>query len=664
MTCKISFCKSLKELLKHHLASLFAVCLIFFIKTIAFFLEVQSYATGDYISLSDKEYVHERLQKMTLPSYGITFLVIFIGIFLAFDFFRYLHSKKQIDFYDSLPIRRKNWFVIRIISACFIFAVPFALNLALEMVLLAAFEYGTVGYLINALWNFACMCLVFLVTMLTGVLAMIMTGHPIVALFGFGVFSAYVPVLLQYLFPAYASQYFDTYVSTDTTSPYLNYVSPIGASVKLIDTTAYDYYSYNNYTYWTPNTHTMDFIAIAILIVLVGILAYKLFLKRPSEAAGRAMAFTKCNAIIRILLVIPLTLYIGLYLSQVATIGEELWMIFGFLIGTLLLHGIIESIFQFDIRGLWSHKKQMICCFVVSVAIALVFWLDLFGYDKYLPKLEQLDSIVLSFDRYYDMSDTAKVDGITGDYLKDAYQLVQNIVPQSQISEVNEADRETIYVEYRLKNGIVKRRYYFVDMSENIELFDKIYASKEYKNDICMLYTDDWTTINNMILTDGHVEVALHLTEAERDLLFETYIAEYTPLTYSQKNASASIVYLRIDDEYSCHIYPEFKQTISLLDKYVQNDESISHFGTISENPLDKYEIHSIDIFCEDYPITISDIETINQLKEHISLYDHEDTKFYDYDSNYEVQIILITSEGTSYANGMIPKDIAAQYKK
>lgn len=657
MTCKISLCKSLRELLKHHLASVFTVCLIFFIKTIAFFLDVQSYATGDYISRSDKEYVFERLQDMTLPGYGVAFLTGCMGIFLAFDFFRYLHSKKQVDFYDSLPTRRKEWFTIRILGACLIFFIPFVLNLTFEMVILSVFQYFKAKFLINTLWNLACMSLIFLAVMLTGVLAMIMTGHPIVALFGFGVFSAYAPILLRFLFPAYASQYFDTYASTSNTLQFLNYVSPIGAAVELIDNPANSIQSYIGH--WNPKVHYVDFIAILILIAFVGILAYILFLKRPSESAGRAMAFTKCNTAIRILLVIPLTLYLGLYLSQVATIGEEIWMLLGFVIGTILLHGIIESIFQFDIRGLWSHKKQMIYCFIASIAFTLVFWLDIFGYDKYIPKLEQLESIKLDFDVYYDLSN---VDGITGDYLDDAYQLVEALVSQTEISKVETGNCDAVHVEYRYKNGFSQKRYYMVDMSKNTELFDKIYASREYKDDICGLYNDDWSTIKSFILTDGHVEVALHLTDEEMALLCKTYIAEYTPFTYSQKNESFSVAYLRIDDEYQCYIYPEFKQTIALLNKYVEKDESIKHFGAVSESPLDKYAIHSIDIFAEGHPVSISDEETINELKNYIILYGHDNTKYYDYENVYEVQIILITSEGTSYANGTIPKNKVKNY--
>jgi len=661
MTCKISLCKSLRELLKHHLASIFTVCLVFFIKTIVFFLEMQSYMSEDYSASHDKAYLHERLQEMTLPTHGMALIVILIGIFLAYDLFRYLHSKKQVDFYDSLPARRKDWYTIRILGAFLIFIIPFIVNLSLEIILLVTFDFFKIGYFVNVLWNLACMCLIYLATLLTGVLAMVMTGHPIVALFGFGVFSAYAPVILQYLFPTYASMYFETYVSNGITSRYLNYISPIGVAMNLVDRNAYDYLSYSYRSFWSPEAHLADFIAIGIFIVFVGILTYKLFLKRPSEAAGRAMAFTRCNAIIRILLVVPLTLYVGLYLSQVASIGKNFWMIFGFVVGTILLHGIIESIFQFDIRGLWAHKKQMIGCFIASIAIALVFWVDLFGYDKYIPKLEQLDSIALTLGEYYELSE---FDGISGDMLDDAYQLVQTLVPQSDIDDVDKIHREMVHVEYRLKNGQIRKRYYFADTDNNIELIDKVYASKEYKADICMLYKADWASINKLTLSDGHMEVALHLTEEERDVLFETYIAEYTPLTYTQRNTSSALVFFTIDEEHSCYVYPNFEQTIALLNKYIQSDESIKHFGMVSSNPLEKYEIRSIEIFSVDYPISITDRDEINKLIQHIELHALNSTKTYDYENTYDVEITLLTADGNSFLTGTIPEEIVKEYVK
>lgn len=673
MTCKISLCKSIRETLKHHLASVFAVCLLFFIKLITFFLQVQNYASDNYASPSDKEYLQEQLQRLTVPSYEIAILAMFIALFLAFDFFRYLHSKRQTDFFDSLPIRRRDAFLTRILSVCIIFAVPLMICFSLETVLLVVYHFFQMNYFINILWTLVCMLLIFLATMITAVLAMIMTGHPVIALLGFGVFSAYAPIILQYIFPAYASQYFDTYASSNELSSYLYYASPIGASIKLVHG--------NVYRSWSPAGHMTDFIAILILIVFVGILSYILFQKRPSESAGRAMAFTKCNPVIRILLVIPLTLYVGLYLSQVASIGSKIWMVFGFVAGTILLHGIIESIFQFDIRGLWSHKQQMLGCFLAAIAIALIFWVDLFHYDEYLPKQEDLEAIAINLGEYYN---TSEVDGISGEALDTAYQLTKNLVTQKYTPKEHSivADTSTTQeytskihsaqVEYRFKNGTVKKRRYYVNMDVNREIIDKLYASKEYKDDICELYRDDWNTVNDLRLSDGLTEVALNLTPEERNLLFETYLAEFTPFTYTQKEASTNVAHFIISknitkgssSQYYCYVYPEFTQTIALLNNYIQNDKNIQYFGSVSESPLKKYEIRSIDIFSENYPIAISERETIEALKEHILLYDYASIKTMDTENFYEIQVEFSTSTGYSYASGTIPKEIADRYRK
>ena len=68
MTCKISFIKTIRETLKHHIASIFSVCLVFFIQLIVFFLAVQNYSTAKYDEVLDKNYIVERLNELTLPN--------------------------------------------------------------------------------------------------------------------------------------------------------------------------------------------------------------------------------------------------------------------------------------------------------------------------------------------------------------------------------------------------------------------------------------------------------------------------------------------------------------------------------------------------------------------------------------------------------------------
>ena len=679
MTCKVSFYKTIREIIKHHMTSVFSACLVFFIQFIVLFLSVQNYSSDHYTSSFQSQYLIERIDEMTRPSAGYVVPVMFVAVLLAFDCFRYLHSKKQIDFYDSLPMTRKQWFMLRICTACIIFIVPFSISFLLECLMLAAYGFLSKMILMNLFWNFICMVLIFLITLFTTVLAMVMTGHPIVAFFAFGVFSAYAPILIRYLYPTYANEYFHTYVTNQGNSHYLNYLSPIGLVYKLIHTHLQD---------WTPQLHTMDFVVIIIMIVLVAILTCRLFCKRPSESAGCAMAFTKCNSAIRILLVLPLTLYVGVYLSTVASVGKNIWMVFGFVIGTLLLHGIIESIFQFDIRGLWSHKKQMVACIVASLGFACIFWFDIFDYDTYMPELDELDAIVIDTDMYY--GDQIENDGISGEYLDETYQLIENITEQklyedetvhtnalmtmevsssTQMLELaSELDqRQWLYVEYRYKNGTVKNRRYFMSMAANIELYDEIYATKEFKDDICALYKKDWKEIQYVDWSDGVYDMSIYLTEEEKEHLFETYIAEYTPITYSKTLTDTTLGYFTVRSEYdskyqsySCPVYSSFTQTIALIEKYMLAHEHSKEYGALTESIFDKYIIQSLEIYTENAPVMISDYDSIDALKNDLIISDlYYKTNAYDSEKYYDVQVSLATPNGVAYTSALLPREKA-----
>lgn len=657
MTCKNSYFKLIKETLKHHIASVFISSVVFFIQFIVFFLDVQSYTNSR--SELDKIYALERLFRITSPNGAYVIPVVIVAIVLAYDFFRYMHSKKQLDFYESLPFKKRDWFILRTICSLVVFIVPYMLCTLMESILLIALGAHQIVFFTNLLWNAVCMILIFLFTWITAVLAMVMTGHPITAFCGFCIFNGYAPILLRYIYPVYAEEYFRTYVMDNSKLFYLEYISPIGSAIHLMN---------SRYADWTASSHIKDFAIILVLIILVSVITYTLFMKRPSEAANRAMAFEKVNPVIRILLVIPLTLYIGIYLKQIASYGNTLWMIFGFVIGTFLLHGIIESIFQFDIRGLWSHKIQMICCFVATIAISCIFWFDIFQYDAYTPNLEQIESINIDFDR--DNSNASVQDGISGEYLDEALILAENLVEQDNqtFSTDSSSNIEGVRFTYHMKNGSVKQRYYRMDFSCNQELVDKLYATKEYKNDICEVYNVDLSTVSYLCWNDSISSIPLYMSEAQMHLLFETYMAEFTPFTYSQVRSDASIGSFQLqfgDDEYSrqypCYVYKDFTETIRLLNEYMLSQPELSKYGNISESILTKYQIRELEIYHEEQMLTTTDSEVISSFKEHLVLNEKFYEKYHDYDweDYYDVGVSLNTNTGISYTSAVIERDIA-----
>ena len=339
MTSRVSFLKFIVETLRRHIAAVLITALGFFIHIISFFMNVQNILSSEYISSYDAfSSVHPDIEIFTrdlceLCSPNLTNGVIAMafGAYLAFDFLKYMHSKRETDFYDSMPIRRQTWFRVIFVSCFALFFILCAAATGIEAAIAFGTGYGALTMLQNMLWNFICMIAAFLVTWFTTALAMIMTGHSIIALLGFGVFASYIPLILATLIPVYSARFFETYVYTDI-NPNVYYFSPVTLVYKIA----------NSWLEWKLDEHWTYIIGCFVFTAIIGVITYLLFLRRPSEAAGRAMAFEKANNIIRFMLVIPLALYAGLFLEEMATMTSTAWLIFGVIFGAFLLHGIME----------------------------------------------------------------------------------------------------------------------------------------------------------------------------------------------------------------------------------------------------------------------------------------------------------------------------------
>ena len=192
MTCKVSFFNSIRETLKHHIASTFASVLAFFIQFLIFFLAIQnevSYIEG--AKFPNIAGFNQDIIDFLEPNYTYYIPVVIVAIILAFDYFRYLHSKKQMDFYESLPVKRKDWFALKTACSFLVFLVPYLICTITECIVLYAYDLRVPAFYTSLLWNVICMILIFAVTWITAVLAMVMTGHSVIATFGMAVFCAY-----------------------------------------------------------------------------------------------------------------------------------------------------------------------------------------------------------------------------------------------------------------------------------------------------------------------------------------------------------------------------------------------------------------------------------------------------------------------------------------
>lgn len=483
-----------------------------------------------------------------------------------------------------------------ILSSLIIFIIPCLIAAGLEIAIGYTTGYASTAFLSKMLWRTFCKVLCFAAMWITMALAMIMTGNLTVAFLGLGVFCSYIPIFIRYLLPLYQEFFYETYVE-----PYRAldgawyYFSPVSLATGM----AGRYYD------WVLKEHLSYIVGILVFIVLIGLLAYWLYLKRPAEAAGRAMAFEKMNAPIRFAIVIPIALYFGFFLSELSgNYGSKFWIVIGIIFGVVLLHGIVESIFNFDLRKMFSKKKQMFFTMGICLGFVLVLQLNVNRFNSYIPDEQEVMSVDFSVsnDRvnFYNVRHKEEKDtGVSGEHVVSVLKMVENSVALNKdIESYNE--KETlgrILVRYQLKNGRVKERQYnSFDMldEENKALLDSVMATEEFKKDYYGVYDLELSKIEKLEYYNGYDSVTMWLDEKETKQLMDIYKKELTALTFTEMETvervgAIQVEYIDQQQEYY-YIHSCFEETLTFL----------SDAGVDVSSPLDDASVVSVE-FYEEY---------------------------------------------------------------
>ena len=302
----------------------------------------------------------------------------------------------------------------------------------------------------------------------TVTVAMMMTGNIVIGLLGTAVFFGFVP-LAAGLLGAFGDQFFVTSAGEfwyADSSPYLwamQNLSPVGA-----------------YIWSAASVSDADGIKMAEVLkaaacmMAVTALSLELYRLRPSEAAGKAMAFSNSQAPVRILLVLLGGMAGGWFFWTLQS--QVKWGLFGTAAGILLVHCMVEIIYHFDFKKLFSHKMQLALCLGAGMLFFCSFRYDWYGYDSYVPSQEEIASasVDLSIDysfaanmpRVMRQGDTRRlIYESAGDFIKEKMELTDF---ESVIALAEAASREAAgYREEKLNRWEAQISLNEVSMSVN-----------------------------------------------------------------------------------------------------------------------------------------------------------------------------------------------------
>ena len=361
----------------------------------------------------------------------------------------------------------------------------------------------------------------------------------------------------------------------------------------------------------------------SIVLLVINLLLYK---KRASESAGKSISFNIIKLPIKFMIVIFMSMLMYLFGYEMMS-NSIAWGVFGAVSAGIITHCIMEIIYNQDFKKIFAKKLQMLICIVISLFVAAVFQFDIFGYDRYIPKVSDISSAAVVSDflesnasQYFNemgFHNETRYDSITNiEYASD------NDIESMLMREMNIKDKEAVValaklgvanlssewradsiservlISYKLKSGKKVQRVYNIDFDAAIKELSSIYDDEGYKTGMYPILSED---SKNIVSVDfnGIKDNDKHLTSENGDLakLTEVYKKELLSLKYDTKVKSYPFASIRFNDadeqkildaaykdrgNYSDYspdskyadlmddvgyypVYPEFKETVAML---------------------------------------------------------------------------------------------------
>ncbi len=579
MTSKTSFYSYMKNDARHRLWVPALSCVVFFFVVIAVAMASQNlrnamqgevYQMQQALDFAESIFSKENIFLTLIAAVGATIC--------GLEGFSYLFSRKKTDYFHSLPMKREHLFFLRWLGSLLFYLVPYILCMVICTILLGGSGLTTHMYYQNLWIGFLYNLVVFLLIYHTAILAVMLTGQILVAIAGFGILLSYT-VIVNYLVPIYVQSFYRTYDTQNmATLGFLRYLSPLHVWVDL-----------------TADGRFVSWLAAILLMAAMLVASFVLYRLRPSEAAGNSITFPVSRPVIRILLVIPFSLYVALAFHEIAEWASAFWSIFGLAIFALLIHALIEIIYDFDIRSALHHWPQLAGCFLAGLAFLGFFLTDPLRLDSRLPAINNVSAVYLDLPLdnnipYFHKSDLLSQTplescnelsmtsyrlehtALTGDSLQLAYNLIRNA---QKISE-NDNGYQNLYqanlnIAFRKKNGSLEYRNFDLWLPANKGDLMEVYNMRELRETHFQIVSLPSDIYRSMAVKDAAENTfSRNFSEAEISEFIDIYKRELLEQTAEDAIAYPSIGQLELTTKsnvvlHAYQIYSSFTDTLAWL---------------------------------------------------------------------------------------------------
>ena len=532
MTSKISFLKLMREDAKRRNWMLVFLSVLFFVC----YPVLMMIALDGTITINDRWRERVALELLAPGNVGIALVVTAAAVMIAAAEFSYLHSKEKMDLYYSIPVRRKKLFLNGYMTGFLMFAGIFLVCEILAMLVAAAKGVSLSLLFLPFLKGSVLHIIEFLLIYSAAAFAMLFTGNTLIAVFGMAVIAGYGPAVTMI-----AQAYIDTgfYTALKTIQLWeIAYTTPLGILLRMEQ-------GIQHGTPWFG----------AACMTLGGIVVFFLAdlwmcTHHRAECGGMALAFPKTEQILKILMVLPGALAIGIVAYSMTGSNQYSWLFAGFIFGVLVLGMLMEFVYHRDVKLAFAHKIGTGITLAAGILLICALVFDWSGYNRWMPAKEEIKAMSVCSrsglsaeiygNRYVTQNQMQYLDTFRGvenrldleqtEQFDVIYDLVKEAHAEGNRDRGEDGNADEVLVKFIMQDGKTKYRLYFIQDDVWNTAEEKLWQQSWYQELCYPILSDDpqyseekLTTINISYIYDGDDFV---LTGEDAKEVYRTYKKE------------------------------------------------------------------------------------------------------------------------------------------
>ena len=590
---------SFKQNLICLLLSVVVFACVFPVRAVIMMQDTTNYDYYDSIGLSvtlindREERLKETFSKVFDPNGGAVFAItLLIALFFSIVMFSYLHNKKAVNFYHSLPVKREAHLLSSVaVSAAYYLISLFSCIFVTVLIMLGS---GIGGALVPTaircfLFNFSYFLFISAFFALFAVICGNSGAHFIFSVIGLIFVPAVHSLTIEFL--TIGQTNLDT--SNLYTDRMFGFESPAAFYFKI---------SKNMISAGTGRflLFVFGFILAAAAILFISILIYG---KIGSEDSGRPIFFRRLGTVLKYVLAYAVMLGTGMlaYELTYSKLGNFLGFVIGSLIFGFLAFAVINVIFECNKKKFFSGMRGFATLFAVFIVVFSFSFFDPFKFNEKIPSVSSLESITVKRNgESVFISDREDIEKIV-DFVKNAdggerFSITYEYKSGSRLTKYYSLpSNDEIFGILSGKNTLKSTWAYVKDNKENIDAMSISYIKPFFERDDMLLECIDMDiekaassssgkALYNVcirILTDNgnYCNMSFAVTEDMENTL--AYLKQKFGTSSSFKELSEAVDYICItvnNDYENGHIINDKEQIEEiLLNSY---DQSMGIFET------------------------------------------------------------------------------------